>query len=389
MAAPKSARFRCFFFDGPLRMDKRNQRNLRDINPMNDLRRVLLSLVLLLAAQSSYAAGVNIGVVAPQGGNYAALGAQISAGAGAQIQASKNTATSVDEPCTEGSGPAVADALIAAKVQIAIGFLCSDTLEGALPKLKDAGIPAITVSVRSRILMEDALKNGWPFFRLAPVDGAEAAKLVDTIMNNWTAQPIALIDDGTIHGRELVEAVRNALEEKGLKPVFNDTYRPGQDQQIALVRRLKKAGANRLLVGGDRADVAIIARDAQSEKIPLSILGGDAMRAADQPVPLADGVQAVALPDYANLPAAATAAQALRDKGIEPDGYVLPAAAAASIAGQAVEGAIAENKPLAGRLIATPYQTPLGAITFGQNHELTDNPFRVLEWRGSAFTPVN
>lgn len=356
---------------------------------MNSRLRLPVFIALLLAAGTSHAAGVNIGVVAPASGNFASLGAQIKSGAGFEAEASKNTVTAFDELCTVDGGKAAAEAMINAKVQVAVGFLCTETLEGALPRLKEAGIPAITVSVRSRILMEDALKNGWPLFRLAPVDGAEAAKAVDVILATWTADPIALIDDGTIHGRELVEAVRNALEEKGLKPVFTDTFRPGQEQQIALVRRLKKAGATHVFIGGDRADVAIIARDAHAENIPLTLMGGDVLRAADQPLPLAAGVQAIALPDYAGLPEAAAAAQALRDKGIEPEGYVMPAAAAAFVAGQAVEAAIAENKPLVDKLVGTPFSTVIGAVSFGPDHELAENPFRLLEWRGSGFLPVD
>ena len=33
--------------------------------------------------------------------------------------------------------------------------------------LAEANVPAVTLSVRSGILMEDALKKGWPLFRLA------------------------------------------------------------------------------------------------------------------------------------------------------------------------------------------------------------------------------
>ena len=348
---------------------------------MKTVCRSMLLVASLLAAGSAFAAGVNIGVVAPQDGNFASLGAQIAAGAAFSAQSDKNTVTAVNEPCTENSGQAVADALIKAKVQIAIGFLCSESLEGALPALKDAGIPAITVSVRSHILMEDALKNGWPFFRLAPADGDEAKKITGIILQNWPADPIALVDDGTIHGRELIDAVRIGLDDNGLKPVFNDTLRPGQEQQIGLVRRLRKAGATRVLIGGDRSDVAIIARDAAAEKIPLQILGGDAMRATDQPVPLADGVEAVALPNYSELPPAASVAQTFRGNGIEPEGYVLPSAAAAFIAGQAVEAALAAKTPAAAKLIGTAWQTPIGPVAFGNNHELTENPYQLLEWR--------
>jgi branched-chain amino acid transport system substrate-binding protein len=354
---------------------------------MTTLRVIAALLSLMALTAESRAAGVTIGVVAPQGGTFASLGAQIFAGANFQIQQAGDTVVPINETCQDNSGQAIADALIAAKVQIAIGFLCSETLEGALPKLKDASIPAITVSVRSRILMEDSLKNGWPLFRLGPQDSDEAAKIIQIILQQWTASPIALIEDGTIHGRELTEAVRNALEENGLKPVFTDTYRPGQEQQIGLVRRLKRAGATKVFIGGDRNDVATIARDAKAENIPLDILSGDAMRAANQPLALADGVRAVAIPEYALLPDTAATVAALRAAGIEPEGYVLPAAAAALIASQAVQAAMAEGKPVAEKLISTEFHTPIGPVTFTPAHELSQNPYRLLEWRGDAFVP--
>jgi branched-chain amino acid transport system substrate-binding protein len=75
---------------------------------MNVLRRIPLLISLLLAAGSSYAAGVNIGVVAPQDGNFASLGAEITAGANFEVQALKDSATVVNEPCTEDGGRAVA-----------------------------------------------------------------------------------------------------------------------------------------------------------------------------------------------------------------------------------------------------------------------------------------
>lgn len=112
------------------------------------------------------------------------------------------------------------------------------------------------------------------------------------------------------------------------------------------------------------------------------------MRAADQPVPLLEGVQAIALPDFASLPAAQSTVQAMRAAGIEPDGYTLPAAAAAQIASQAAESAKTENKPVVDKLVGTAFQTAIGQITFGQNHELTENFYQRLEWRGNTFVPV-
>lgn len=351
------------------------------------IRRLPIILASTLLASSSFAAGIVIGVVAPDKGNFESLGRQILNGATVQATAAGDTIVPISESCEPDSGIAVAGQLVAAKVSVAIGFLCSETLESALPALKEAQIPAITLSVRSGILMEDALKAGQPFFRMAPTDGAEAARIIEVMLSDWQGQPFALIEDGTIHGRELAETIRNALEEKGLKPVFTDTYRPGQEQQVSLVRRLAKTGANHVFIGGDRNDAAIIARDAASENIALTLMGGDALNAANQPVPLADGVSAVTLPDGTALAASAEIIQTMAAQGIQAEGYVLRAHAAAALASAAATEAKAEEKPVADSLLKRAFETVIGPVRFTENHELSENPYRLLQWHNGAFVP--
>ncbi len=346
-------------------------------------RRFIIAGLLASFLGCGSASAAVIGVVAPRSGTYTPLGLQILQGARAAAEAAGDTVAEIDETCDEAGGTAAAKGLVDAKAAVAIGFLCVETLSTALPQLKAAQIPVITVSVRSKILMEDALRNGWPFFRLAPVEGAEAAKLAETIIAIWKAEPIALVEDGTIYGRELASAIRQRIEPLGMAPVFTDTFRPGQEQQVALVRRLAKAGATHVFVGGDRTDASIIARDAASENIALVLMGGDALRASNRPVPLRDGVMAVAVPDYASLPSANAAVAALKAKNIDPDGYMLPAYAAVEIAHQAI--VTAAGKPVAASLAGGTFSTAIGPIGFDKGHELKDNPFRLLEWRGSAF----
>lgn len=345
--------------------------------------RFAIPLVSALLAADVAGAAV-IGVVAPQQGPYAALGAQILAGARAAA-GDADQIVAVTETCEQGNGTDVADRLMAANVEVAIGFLCVETAAEALPRLKIDNIPALSVSIRSKILMEDALRYQWPFFRLAPVDGMEAKKLADVILSRWQNRPIALVDDGTIYGRELLSAVRQQIEAGGIKPVFTDTFRPGQEQQLALVRRLVAAGASHVLVGGDRADVAVMARDSAREGASLTFVGGDVMRAADRPVPLQDGTLAVALPPYAELAASAEVTTRLRSQGIEPEGYTLPAYAAVQTAKAALAKA---PQPLTEVLRDLTVETVIGTVRFGQDHELAENPFRLQEWRAGAFHVV-
>lgn len=344
--------------------------------------------VLLAAALCAlpHAAGADvIGVVAPQAGPFELLGKQILDGAAFAAEQAGHQIWLISETCEDGSGPATAKRLADQKVVAAIGFLCSETLDGALPVLKEAGIPAITLSVRWQGLMEDALKRDWPFLRMAPSGGAEAAKLTDAIIERWPGAALALVDDGTINARELSETIRATLEERGMKPVFTDTFRPGQDQQIALVRRLQRAGVTHAFVGGDRNDVAIIARDAAAEDIPLTLVGGESLNAANEPVALADGVHAVRRPDYAAWPQNAEIVAALRARGIEPEGYVLPGHAAVELVSQAARQARDTGGTLSQTLLSGEFQTATGPVAFTQGHELRDNPFALMVWRDGSF----
>lgn len=347
---------------------------------------------LLLAgsvhAASVSAAGLKIAVVAPAQGPFASLGRQMLDGARFQAEERGSEIVAIAETCEPGDAETLKTALLSSGAEAAIGFLCTESLEAALPALAEAGIPALTLSVRSDILMEDALKKKWPFFRLVPSAKMEAQKITDVILSRWKNKPLALIEDGTIHGRELVETVRAALAEIGLTPVFSDTYRPSQEQQVSLVRRLGKSGATHVFTGGDRADTAVIARDAASERIPLTLMGGEALEAADQPVPLANGVLAVSLPDYASGAGASAVVEAMTAAKLLPEGYVLPAFSAVTLLEQAKDQANKDGQPLMEALLKGPYQTAIGPILFNASHELADNPYQLLEWKTGRFWPA-
>ncbi|WP_018239773.1 branched-chain amino acid ABC transporter substrate-binding protein [Ensifer sp. BR816] len=354
---------------------------------LNSIGTTLFAAGLALSTPA-LAAGLKVAVVAPADGPFVALGKQITDGAAFQAGDRGSEIIPIAESCDPAGGEALTKALLASGAEAAIGFLCTESLEAALPALAEAGIPAITLSVRSDILMEDALKKKWPLYRLAPSGKAEAAAITDAIVTHWRDKPLALIDDGTIHSRELVESVRTALAEIGITPVFTDTYRPSQEQQVRLVRRLAKSGATHVFTGGDRNDTAVIARDAKSENIPITLLGGDTLNAADLDVPLENGVLAVTIPDPARSSEAAPVVTAMRAAGIEPDGYVLPAFAALSLLEQAKDQAEKDEKDILDALLKGRYGTVLGPVGFNSAHERAESPYRLMQWQDGRFVPT-
>lgn len=328
--------------------------------------------------------GAVLGLAAPLSGANAPLGLQMAAG----FNAARGDAAFeiVDDACTAEAGRAAAEGLAARNVSIVVGFLCTEAIEAAMPVLAKAGIPVITAGVRTDSLTDNRDRTGWPVWRIAPRADAEAAAVATILSERWREAFFAIVDDGTIYGRELAETFRIEAESRGLKPVFVDTYRPQLDNQIGLAGRLKRAGATTVFVGGERDDAAILARDAAGLGMTIEVAGGEALRASGD-VPIPDGVLMIALPDWPALATPGTV-EAYRTAGVEPEGYVLPTHAATEIARQAIAAARDAEVPLATVLTGRTFRTVIGAIRFDQNGDLADNPYRLFRSDSGSFVPV-
>ncbi|SFK37671.1 branched-chain amino acid transport system substrate-binding protein [Mesorhizobium albiziae] len=340
-----------------------------------------LAFSVLLPAIANAA---EVGVAAPLSGTSELLGVQVRAGASSAAGKSGVRLEIVDDACSAEGGAAAAQKFVAAEVKIVVGFLCAEALEAAMPTLKQAGIPVITVGVRTDSLTDRREKTGWPVFRLGPRADSEQQAARALIPPLWRSELFAIIDDGTIYGRELAESVRAAAEENALKPVFVDTFRPELDNQVGLVGRLRKAGATHVFVGGDRDDVAIIGRDAKGLGMNVTLAGGEALRAAAGDTPLQAGTLMVGLPEPAEV-ASPDAIAALKAEEIIPEGYVLPAYAAVEIAATVLAGASTSPSE---RLGVDEFQTALGKIRFDAKGDLNQNPYRLFRFDGTRFAEV-
>lgn len=337
-----------------------------------------LALTFLMAATSVQAQSARVGLVIPQSGQFQLLGDHVREAFDLWGAANPGAFADVvegDDGCTEQSGVDAAAAMTEAGVDIVVGFLCTETLAAALPRLSAEGIPVMTLTVRADIIAEEAARLGWKFFRLAPRAGSEADIAADAIFRLWADQPFALIEDGAISGRELVEAIRIKLEERGLKPTFVDNFRPGQTTQPSLMRRLKSAGVARVFVGGERTDLAVIAKEADYQSVPLKFMGGDTLNAPQGEEPIPEGTIAVLAAAATPGPEDEAARAAFASRDMIAEGLRIPAYAAAEIIGAAATrmsyGATGLNDLLSG----PTFSTALGPVTFEPNGERREPGF--------------
>lgn len=348
------------------------------IGKMLNYSNLLVLVFLVLGLGAAMAQQPVIGVAAPLSGTSEALGKQLVEGA--RAAADGNAVLEVfDDGCSADGGAVAARRMIEAGARVVVGFLCTESIEAAMPILKEAGIPVITPGVRTASLTDRRSKTGWPVYRLAPRDDDEAEAFGALLAAHWRDGLFAVVDDGTIYGRDLAETLRVAAQQKGLKPIFVDTYRPQMENQVGLAARLRRAGAVNVAVGGDRDDIAIMARDAAGLGAAITFAGSESLRSASGGVPLAVGTLMVGLPEWADI-ANPAVLEILKQRDILPEGYVLPAFAAMQIA---IAVAATATEPLTG-----PYATALGEIRFDAKGDLPDNPYRLFRYDGARFVPL-
>lgn len=327
--------------------------------------------------------GIKIGVAAPLSGPFKLLGEQMKAGADAAAGSVGATLVIADDACTDVGGKAAAEKFVTEKVDVVIGFTCFESIAAVLPMLKAANIPTITTGVRANSLTDNKPKSGFLVYRLNPRDSMEADALADQLLVRWRDKPFAIIDDGTVHPRDLAESLRQAATDAGLKPVFTDTFRPGLENQAALARRLQKSGATSVFVGGDVSDALVISKNAQNYG-GLELAIGESEDVSDDSGDHGE-ILSVTPQNPTALQESIDAASQLRQAGIEPDGNALRAYAAVEIANAAFSADAA--LPLNERIATGNFHTAIGAVSFDSKGDLAQNNFALTHLVNGRFVP--
>lgn len=330
---------------------------------------------------------IRIGVVAPDDGSLGILGTQLRAGflifqnefieQGLRFDVIEET-----EVCESGGGADTAFGLEEAQVDLVVGFLCVESLVSAMPILDQANIPVINVNIRSDIVRDEAARLDWPLFSIAPRASDQAKFASKYIIDNWGDKSVALVEDGTISNRELVDAIRLQLDDGGFQPIVLDNFRPGQDKQFGLVRRLEKSKISHVFVGATRLDTSIIARDAREIGLELTFAGGDTLRAADESLPFPNGAIAI-IPHIGLTGANAVSARAaFDDTGIFPDRFPIFGYAMAELATILAD---IETDDVIKTLKEDIFDTVIGPVSFDQYGEREENTFNAMVWQDGRF----
>lgn len=339
-----------------------------------------------------------IAVVAPFEGPYAILAEQIRLGAEAAKIQNQYPVSLVYMPeyCKADQDAATAEKIRQAKIRYVIGYLCSESLEGAAPVLARDGIAILSLGSRQPTLLEQQTRQNFGIFRLQPDRKLAAAVLADQLAPLWRSAPFALLEDGTVQGRDFARQVQQAFKARSLEPALTDTYRPAQTSQTALIARLKRAGIYHVLLGGEGDDASVIARSASAAGWPLTIAGTDSLLRNDPQNPLPAGLLMSAIPDSSTQPDAEHAVKAItalarkqnNTEEMQADGYALPAYSAMQMIAQALADKSEPAKSPTEIFQTVHFETAIGTVSFTPAGLRRENPYRLLRFNGKDFVPA-
>jgi branched-chain amino acid transport system substrate-binding protein len=136
----------------------------------------------------------------------------------------KVTLDRADDYCDAEQALAAARKLVADRVAVVIGHICSGAAIPASLLYEAAGIPLIALAANP-VLTGRGLRLT---FRVAPRDDVNAEFTAEHMVRELAAKRIGIVHDLRVYGRGLGELVRQSLNELGTPPVLFEAVQPGQ-----------------------------------------------------------------------------------------------------------------------------------------------------------------
>lgn len=368
------------------------------------------ALLTLLFATLSFpaSADIKIGVAVPLSGVYASLGKQIVNGA--TIAASEiNEAggigddqiviEAIDDKCDPQTASNVANQLVGRGVIIVIGHLCDRPSIEASTVYAENKIVQISPASQNPSFTENRPLETGGTYRLAARNTQQAEVLTNFITTAAQGQKVAILNDGSVYGKGLADAILAGLKGSNVTPALIDSFEPGEERYRSLSTRVIDSGADLVFIGGVHLDSATLIRDLDRLSDSLTIVGGDGLVHPNFPKLVLEsnpnrenlaGIFTTFPPDPRLLPTAKNTVVRLKKAEINPAGLVLRGYAAMKIIESAIrrEGS-KDFEPLTNAFNKGKFQTPLGTISFNGKGDANLVDYAIHTWENGTIVPVN
>jgi branched-chain amino acid transport system substrate-binding protein len=355
--------------------------------------------VMLMGCGEEEANTIPIAVVAPVTGQYASFGAQLKNG-GEVAVADINEAGGVlgkklglsvgDDACDPKQAVAVANQITGSGVALVAGHYCSGSSIPASKVYAESDVVQISPASTNPALTDD--RAGPNIYRVCGRDDQQGGVAGKYLAEHFGDKNIAIIHDKTAYGKGLADETKKALNAAGKQEAMYEAITAGEKDYSALVSKLKQASIDVLFLGGYHTEAGLIVRQLRDQGMTTILMGGDALVTQEYwsiTGPAGEGTLMTFSPDPRKNPAAAEVVQRFKDKGIEPEGYVLYTYAAIQAWKQAVEKAASvAAADVVKALNDTEFDTVIGTFRFNEKGDPNLPPYAVYRWSDGGYEEI-
>ncbi len=340
-----------------------------------------------------------IAVVGPVTGQYASFGAQMQNGAELAV-ADINAAGGLlgkkleleigDDACDPKQAVAVANQMAGKGVALVAGHYCSGSSIPASKVYAEADLVQISPASTNPALTDD--RAGPNIYRVCGRDDQQGSVAGNYLAKHFADKNIALVHDKTAYGKGIADEVKKTLNAAGKQETMYEAITAGEKDYSALVSKLKQANIDVLYLGGYHTEAGLIARQMRDQGMNTILMGGDALVTQEYwsiTGPAGEGTLMTFSPDPRKNPAAADVVKRFKDKGIEPEGYVLYTYAAVQAWKQAAEKAKSTaSADVMKALNDTEFDTVIGKFKFNEKGDPNLPPYAVYRWSNGTYEEI-
>lgn len=356
----------------------------------------IFSLVFILFATPLLAAEtVTIGLSAPLTGDNAMIGEQVLQGAKLAVD-KINQAGGVlgrqiklqpeDDACDPKQAVAVANKIVADRIQFVVGPACSGAAIPASDIYQEAGTVMMS-PVSSNPSLTDTKK--WNVFRLYGRTDTQAVKIADLIAKMGVAKRVAILYDSRDVARSFASQLKQELAGKKITPVLYESYAAGSKDYHAIVSRLKEVKADIIMLASYLGEAGLIVRQSHEQNIQPQFIGFDTLANKDFwsiTGGAGEGTLYISYPEPRKSSANAATNAEFKARKFEPDGYTYIAYAVVQSWAQAAEKAkIFDGKAIAKALKENHFDTAAGNLGFDPKGDVVGLDWTIYQWSKGSF----
>jgi len=358
-----------------------------------------VSLAVLMALSAGAAqAQVKVGVAGPITGEYAAFGKQMTDGAelaiadlnakggvlGKQIELVKG-----DDACDAKQAVSVANKFASEGVKFVDGHFCSSTSIPASKVYAEEGILEITPASTNPKFTEE---GGWNTLRTCGRDDQQGEVAGHMLATKFKDAKIAILHDNSTYGKGIADETKKNMNKEGKMEALYQPYVPGERDYTALVSRLKEAGISVIYFGGYHSEIGLIARQAKEQGLKATLVGPDSLTAKEFWQISGDAGEGLIFTfpsDPRTRPTAAAVVKEFKDKGIDPEGYVLYTYAALQVwVEAATKAGTLDGKKVSETIKAGTWPTVLGDLSYNSKGDVTKADYVWYVWHNGNYSEM-